>query len=946
MADKVNPTPSSAQYEERKEGTEKTNVGAGKTPRQGSSMGAAYFETLAAGRHNSLKSNIDTSKVQTNAMLEKAAEARAQQALLAGNYSPSHILKNTGFEIKASFYESLAKYKNNKPNHIQSLENSVSSVANKAQGALAAHDDMGTQTAGGVIKAGTTAYEGFKAAQKTTDIAIKGTGIAVSTGKGVWDITKTAGKATATLVRASGVVESGFIPFKAAFLQEAYMTGLPFTVTSQKIIGAKNALIKTGRTIKTGFVTATNAVKRNYYLVCGVVNGTIMTSVVAHYALQRAGELGLKGLKLTTQGTARVLVKGGVWTVKRGIPYAAKGASGLSTSVAGALTSSDDMMLQGAGYTINLANIGIKTGVTTIRTTGHVVKTSVKGLINTKKTINFIRKNGWRAAWAKAKSAIANAGKSAVTAIIDLVKSLGSKVIVPLILIVVVVLGFSGLISAPVAAIGGIFSGLFDKKNDDGSYTETDIREYIIDPTYGVPAKRTQYINDLYNYMQNKLQANGGSFDYVRLKTNTQDEVVEPTIAGITSIFYTEEDLINVIQPIFNAVILKNYQLAPTDAQARSVFNEIFNKLFRTEETWVVEYCGQSAVDGSGTPALHTCGSVHAAAGCPNPVSGTHTVYTCSTCCYYYCAGHKGIQNCGKSEHTHTSSCYGYVCGKQHTNPFAANYHLFQSSCWGLLCTEEEHTHTEWTSETSAGCYTTTYCSGCIAACNGYTNCMGHNVLTITLNMDGLYQLVYQYFEEPIDALASTPNRTEDQEEELSNLMDSYEICLELIKQISLEYGGGLTTEDLAGVVWVNGSRSGNQTIINIALSQVGQVGGQPFWSWYGYSTRVEWCACFLSWCMNQVGHGEVKFSSCHYGGMPYFQGISQWVNGGYTDLAAGDVIFFDWQGDGVVDHTGLVIGTDGSYVYTVEGNSGDTCKIKKYSISTSVIIGYGIMYW
>lgn len=223
---------------------------------------------------------------------------------------------------------------------------------------------------------------------------------------------------------------------------------------------------------------------------------------------------------------------------------------------------------------------------------------------------------------------------------------------------------------------------------------------------------------------------------------------------------------------------------------------------------------------------------------------------------------------------------------------------------------------------------------------------MGHDVLTVTLNMDGLYQLLYEYFEQPIDTLSSKANRTEDEEDELTNLKDSYEICLELVKQVSIEYGGGLTMEDLSDIVWVYGSRAGNQAIIDVALSQVGQVGGQPYWSWYGFSSRVEWCACFASWCMNQVGHGEVRYSSCNYGGVPYFQGIGWWANGGFTDLAAGDVIFFDWQGDGIVDHTGLVIGTDGAYVYTVEGNSGDTCKVKKYAINTSVIAGYGTMYW
>ena len=44
--------------------------------------------------------------------------------------------------------------------------------------------------------------------------------------------------------------------------------------------------------------------------------------------------------------------------------------------------------------------------------------------------------------------------------------------------------------------------------------------------------------------------------------------------------------------------------------------------------------------------------------------------------------------------------------------------------------------------------------------------------------------------------------------------------------------------------------------------------------------------------------------------------------------------------------HLGIVIGTDGSRVYTVEGNSGDACKIKSYDLNYQSIKGYGLMNW
>ena len=63
-------------------------------------------------------------------------------------------------------------------------------------------------------------------------------------------------------------------------------------------------------------------------------------------------------------------------------------------------------------------------------------------------------------------------------------------------------------------------------------------------------------------------------------------------------------------------------------------------------------------------------------------------------------------------------------------------------------------------------------------------------------------------------------------------------------------------------------------------------------------------------------------------------------------NLAPGDAIFFDWDLDGTADHVGIVIGTDGSRVYTVEGNSGDACKIKSYDLNYECIKGYGLMNW
>ena len=180
--------------------------------------------------------------------------------------------------------------------------------------------------------------------------------------------------------------------------------------------------------------------------------------------------------------------------------------------------------------------------------------------------------------------------------------------------------------------------------------------------------------------------------------------------------------------------------------------------------------------------------------------------------------------------------------------------------------------------------------------------------------------------------------------------LEMYQVYRQTLGNKPLIFGGGSAdtsdSESLAGVEFVNGTRPGNQAVVDIAKSQVGNVGGQPYWSWYGFNSRVEWCACFVSWCYGQMGLSEPRFAACQSQGIPWFQSHGQWGGRDYANIAPGDAIFFDWDLDGSADHVGIVVGTDGSKVYTVEGNSGDACKVKSYSLTYECIKGYGLMNW
>ena len=136
----------------------------------------------------------------------------------------------------------------------------------------------------------------------------------------------------------------------------------------------------------------------------------------------------------------------------------------------------------------------------------------------------------------------------------------------------------------------------------------------------------------------------------------------------------------------------------------------------------------------------------------------------------------------------------------------------------------------------------------------------------------------------------------------------------------------------------------GNQTIVQVAASQEGK-GGTTYWSWYGFGSRVEWCACFVSWCADQSGYiqsGVIpKFSLCS-DGVKWFESKGRFRDASYTP-AAGDIIFFDWGNNGTIDHVGIVESVSGGTINTIEGNSGDKVARRSYSIGSSNIYGYGV---
>ena len=162
--------------------------------------------------------------------------------------------------------------------------------------------------------------------------------------------------------------------------------------------------------------------------------------------------------------------------------------------------------------------------------------------------------------------------------------------------------------------------------------------------------------------------------------------------------------------------------------------------------------------------------------------------------------------------------------------------------------------------------------------------------------------------------------------------------------------------EDENNMLWASvlyGVYGEDDQIVAVAISQIGNVGGMPYWSWYGFGSRVAWCACFVSWCANECGYIDIgvipKFAGC-VNGVNWFKTRGQWADGSF-EPAPGMIIFFDWDSpngesgpqDGLSDHVGIVEKVENGRVYTIEGNTSDSCARRSYPLGYYEILGYGI---
>lgn len=137
--------------------------------------------------------------------------------------------------------------------------------------------------------------------------------------------------------------------------------------------------------------------------------------------------------------------------------------------------------------------------------------------------------------------------------------------------------------------------------------------------------------------------------------------------------------------------------------------------------------------------------------------------------------------------------------------------------------------------------------------------------------------------------------------------------------------------------------------LLRVARAEVGATSGKKYWDayWRGSWSYVDgdstpYCACFVTWCLNQSGvtspyfPSAVAFDWSDVGG----RGIAPYA------LSAGDLVAFDWDGDKVGDHVGIIEVAHGGGVYTtIEGNTSGGVVARRTRYASQIVCGLAPYY-
>ena len=131
--------------------------------------------------------------------------------------------------------------------------------------------------------------------------------------------------------------------------------------------------------------------------------------------------------------------------------------------------------------------------------------------------------------------------------------------------------------------------------------------------------------------------------------------------------------------------------------------------------------------------------------------------------------------------------------------------------------------------------------------------------------------------------------------------------------------------------------------IINLAIEQLGN-NYTTYCKDMGYSYRIEWCACFISWLAEKLKITDIipVDMSCN-SQIKKFKALGVW----HTDsnIQSGDILYYDWDSSGDADHVGIVEKVNGMSLTVIEGNNGnfpnDRVRRREINSASSLIFGY-----
>ena len=120
------------------------------------------------------------------------------------------------------------------------------------------------------------------------------------------------------------------------------------------------------------------------------------------------------------------------------------------------------------------------------------------------------------------------------------------------------------------------------------------------------------------------------------------------------------------------------------------------------------------------------------------------------------------------------------------------------------------------------------------------------------------------------------------------------------------------------------------EKLLELARSQIGVKESPTGSNKVKYNTEYgggpkAWCCVFVWWLFREAAASELFYGGKKTAYAPtllaYHRKARQFVSGDYQ---LGDIIFFDFNGNGTADHVGVCEAWDGTYITTIDGNTGE----------------------